>query len=323
MAKKLAIGCIMLLLTLGASVVSAEAVCSSYPYTLTNGATADATQVMANFNCAALTSGATLLNVTQLGIGTTSSSYPLQVNGSALLEFLNGTTNVAYTTSSYAAIDTLWIGNASTTAGAGAGISFAPKGAGSGGIASIGAISTATDYSTAMVFQTRSSGGTDAEQMRITATGNVGIGTTAPGYLLYVNGSAAGPSGFQTVSDARLKKNIAPLNGGLALISELQPVRFDFRSESEREVGKELKLPANRQIGFIAQDVAKILPEATTTSTSKGAIMSVAEAKVVPVLVAAVKELKAANDNQAMEIAQLKASVVSLQRKLGIQTASK
>ena len=35
-------------------------ICSSYPYTLTNGQVADANQVMANFNCAALTSGSTL-----------------------------------------------------------------------------------------------------------------------------------------------------------------------------------------------------------------------------------------------------------------------
>lgn len=56
-----------------ASVISIEhanAACSSYPYTLTNGTPADATQVMANFNCAALTSGTTLENVVRVGIGT-------------------------------------------------------------------------------------------------------------------------------------------------------------------------------------------------------------------------------------------------------------
>src|SRR5690349_9387130 len=34
---------------------AAAQTCASYPNTLTNGAVADATQVMANFNCAALT----------------------------------------------------------------------------------------------------------------------------------------------------------------------------------------------------------------------------------------------------------------------------
>jgi hypothetical protein len=46
---------------------TAMAACSSYPYILTNGQTADATQVMADFNCAALTSGATLNNVALTG----------------------------------------------------------------------------------------------------------------------------------------------------------------------------------------------------------------------------------------------------------------
>ena len=39
-----------LLAFLCAPLVSIAATCASYPYTLTNGQTADATQVMANFN---------------------------------------------------------------------------------------------------------------------------------------------------------------------------------------------------------------------------------------------------------------------------------
>jgi hypothetical protein len=44
---------------IGLVFVSTEAMatCSSYPYSLTNGTTANADQVMANFNCAALTDG--------------------------------------------------------------------------------------------------------------------------------------------------------------------------------------------------------------------------------------------------------------------------
>ena len=51
------------------SITAAEAACSSYPYTLTNGTTADATQVMADFNCAALTLGATLVGPTLSPVG--------------------------------------------------------------------------------------------------------------------------------------------------------------------------------------------------------------------------------------------------------------
>jgi hypothetical protein len=53
------------------------------------------------------------------------------------------------------------------------------------------------------------------------------------------------------------------------------------------------------------------------------AIMSVGESKVVPVLVAAVQELKASNDNQSVEIARLEAKVSALESKLRTQTAQK
>ena len=58
---------LILFLALFGSVTTANATCSSYAYTLTNGTTADASQVMANFNCAALTSGATINNPTITG----------------------------------------------------------------------------------------------------------------------------------------------------------------------------------------------------------------------------------------------------------------
>jgi hypothetical protein len=156
--------------------------------------------------------------------------------------------------------------------------------------------------------------------MRIVSSGSVGIGTSSPGYTLHVNGSVAGVGAYVNLSDARLKKNITPLTSGLVLISRLQPVRFEWRSVSERSVGKNFNLPRKKQIGFIAQDLKKVLPEAVTTAKGDDAIMSVAESKVVPVLVAAVKELKAANDNQIAEISKLRAQNVALTNQLKQQT---
>jgi len=59
------IGCGLFGLALSSA--AASAACSSYPNNLTNGTAADASQVMANFNCAALTSGATLTNTSFSG----------------------------------------------------------------------------------------------------------------------------------------------------------------------------------------------------------------------------------------------------------------
>src|SRR5579863_7685364 len=60
----------------------AFALCTSYPNTLTNGTTADGGQVMANFNCAALTSGATINSVTLTGATTFPGSGQISSTGS-------------------------------------------------------------------------------------------------------------------------------------------------------------------------------------------------------------------------------------------------
>ena len=133
---------------------------------------------------------------------------------------------------------------------------------------------------------------------------------------------------YHEVSDARLQKNSAPLVGGLNLISHLQPVQFQWRPVAEREVGKGFDLPTGRQIGFIAQDVSKSLPEAVSTPSGKGAVMSIAESKLIPILVAAIKELKTANDQQGAvlvrqtaEIGRLSYQLAVLERRMVVHTA--
>jgi hypothetical protein len=65
-----------------------------------------------------------------------------------------------------------------------------------------------------------------------------------------------------------------------------------------------------KQIGFIAQEVEKALPELVTTDTN--GYKSVAYANVVPVLVEAVKTLKKDNDATKKENTTVKAEVTGL-----------
>lgn len=82
-------------------------------------------------------------------------------------------------------------------------------------------------------------------------------------------------------------------------------------------MGKDFRLPVGEpQVGFIAQNLQRILPEAVSVSSGKEAIMSVAELKVVPVLVEAVKALKAANDAQASKIVELNTRLSEQGRRL-------
>jgi hypothetical protein len=96
------------------------------------------------------------------------------------------------------------------------------------GSAVVGQIKTVSN--TPLVF-----GVNDAERMRITSGGNVGIGTTSPSSLLHINGSGYFPSKLITLSGAeptRYSANIGTLivDGskiGLALGTRSDNVNYD------------------------------------------------------------------------------------------------
>jgi len=81
-------------------------------------------------------------------------------------------------------------------------------------------------------------------------------------------------------SDERLKKNIKPMVGSLANILKLKPVEF------ERKTNKK------KFLGFLAQDVEKVLPELVSTGKGKDKdIMGVDITQMIPMLIGAVQEL--------------------------------
>jgi hypothetical protein len=95
---------------------------------------------------------------------------------------------------------------------------------------------------------------------------------------------------FITASDSRFKKNIVGLTNALASISSLRGVRYDWRKDEFPE----RNFSSQNQIGFIAQELETIFPEMVFTD-EKG-YKSVDYARLTPVLVEAIKELKAINE---------------------------
>lgn len=67
----------------------------------------------------------------------------------------------------------------------------------------------------------------------------------------------------------------------------------------------DLKFTDDKQIGLIAQDTEKVIPEIVTTDNN--GYKGISYEKLTPVLVEAIKELKAENDRQQKEIEELKA----------------
>lgn len=89
-------------------------------------------------------------------------------------------------------------------------------------------------------------------------------------------------------SDERLKKNIAPLEGALSKVMQVNGVTYNWKDTARDK---------EQQIGFIAQQLEKVFPQLIRT-TDRG-IKTVAYTNMVPVLLEAIKE-------QQKEIEELK-----------------
>jgi len=139
------------------------------------------------------------------------------------------------------------------------------------------------------------------------AYGVLGISSTGYGvvgsgsrYGVYSFGQAAGTTGWANLSDVRYKENIAEIDNALDAILGLRGVSYEYR----RDEFKTLNFPDGRHLGFIAQEIEKILPE--VVNTDENGYKSVTYANVVPVLVEAVKTLNARTVIQQKQIDALK-----------------
>lgn len=92
------------------------------------------------------------------------------------------------------------------------------------------------------------------------AGATMGTGT-GPVYAGYFNGDVVTPGGFYFFSDKRIKKDIVKINNSLNIISKLNPVNYSFDGEQNPSMA----LPAEKQYGFISQEIKEILPEFTKT----------------------------------------------------------
>ena len=117
------------------------------------------------------------------------------------------------------------------------------------------------------------------ERMRITDAGNVGIGTSAPGYKLHVSGDIYSSGDITAFSDIRLKENIVQLSGCLDKIDNIRGVSFN-RIDT-----------GSKHIGLIAQEVEAEFPQLVATDLNSG-FKSINYGNVVAVLLECIRELK-------------------------------
>jgi hypothetical protein len=191
--------------------------------------------------------------------------------------------------------------------------------------------STSNSNSIGFIWATNASwlnGGTPSEWMRLTDIGRLGIGTSSPDYKLDVVGDVNASNtvragGVILTSDARLKRNISSTQHGLSTIMKLKPVEYEKKSTIQDSVYD------RQEIGFIAQEVAKVLPNLVTEGKDADKTLAVSYTELIPVLTKAIQELntqvetlKSENnelkDNKAVT-AQLMERVKQMEQMIGIK----
>jgi len=93
--------------------------------------------------------------------------------------------------------------------------------------------------------------------------------------------SAGDVVAFGSPSDISLKENIKPINSALDKVEKLQGVTFNWKEQDIANLKED--------IGFIAQDVQKVLPE--LVRENKDGKLSLRHQGIIPVLLEAIKEL--------------------------------
>jgi len=103
---------------------------------------------------------------------------------------------------------------------------------------------------------------------------------------------------YSTSSDYRLKENIAPITGALATVAKLKPVTYDWKAGGSSQ-------------GFIAHELQEFIPDAVTGVKDQlnedGSInaQGIDQSRIVATLTAAIQELNAKVEAQAVRIAEL------------------
>jgi hypothetical protein len=159
------------------------------------------------------------------------------------------------------------------------------------------------------------------------ATTNYGLYSTASGgttnwagYFVgnvYISGTLSNPS------DLNLKTNIKPIPFAIDKINQIEGVYFEwkkdvsFAKKDSRREGKENELdnvPAGIQVGVIAQDVEKVLPEIVITDGE--GVKSVDYSKLTPLLIQAIKEQQLLIESQNQKIEELSVRLENIEKLL-------
>jgi hypothetical protein len=146
-------------------------------------------------------------------------------------------------------------------------------------------------YSTALGYLVKSTDGAGVPNRVVSAFRIRDADKSADTFIIYNNGAVFADGSITSnndviayaSSDRNLKDNIVPIKNPLEKISKIGGYSFTWNDNQETYAGEDY--------GVIAQEIEEILPEIVTTRES--GYKAVKYEKIVPLLIEAVKELKA------------------------------
>ena len=123
-----------------------------------------------------------------------------------------------------------------------------------------------------------------ATNVRLTRELMIGADSN-PSVALHVTGEGYFTSNITAYysSDITLKDNVRPIESAIFKVQQIRGVEFDWNEKST-----ELQQEKGHDVGLIAQEVEKVLPE--VVQIREDGIKAIAYEKVVPLLVEAIKE---------------------------------
>lgn len=149
----------------------------------------------------------------------------------------------------------------------------------------------------------------------LNSNGNVGVGTTSPAQKLEVSGKIKS-NGINETSDIRYKKNIIRIPSALDKTLSLSGVNYYWKKEEYPGKNFDSRL----QMGLIAQDVEKIIPEVVLTDPD--GYKSVEYSKIVGLLIEAIKEQQKTINELQSAITDLKienrSEILKIQKELAL-----
>ncbi|MEY3247982.1 MAG: hypothetical protein RL742_25, partial [Bacteroidota bacterium] len=163
------------------------------------------------------------------------------------------------------------------------------------------------------------SAGNKLPVMTFQANGRVGIGTLQPTsgscglskqtILLDVNGLIRA-SGSLVTSDRRFKQDIETIPNSLELIRKMRGATYTFNQEAFPD----RNFSGGKQYGFIAQEVAEVIPELAVLNSD--GYYALNYTMLIPVLTEAIKEQDSMMVSQEAVIATLQTELAELRREL-------